>query len=331
MSKSNWQVFGFLVAMVFLYNWIGYTITGLSGGVKKGAAAVEVGPEGGETVYWGKGRCYTCHAMGGQGSAVRGPNHGQFGEKFPQAMGARAVARAEERTAKTGTAYTATDYLVESLSDPGAYVVDGYKNEMAVVYAPPISLSLDDVKAVVAYLAVQGGDLDMEVIDTNPSEVTRKFYAKIAAASAAGGGDPGAGEIVYEDNCLDCHALNGEGGNIGPDLSGIGAKGAKYISDAILNPSKAITPDFETYEVVDNDGKKIIGIKTAEDAAMVTITKASGEEVEIARADLKSMIKDDNKSIMPEDLNEAMTVKDFQDVMAYMVMQKPEQKEGGEK
>ncbi len=332
-KKSTWQVFGFLVAVLLLFNWIGYAITGLSGGVRKGVQTVEVSPEGGEAIYWGKGRCYTCHSMGGQGSAVRGPNHGQFGQKFPLPMGARAVERAKERTAKTGVTYTATDYLAESLAEPGSYVVEGYKNEMAVVYAPPISLNLIDIKAVISYLTVQGGDLDMEAIDTNPSEVTAKFFAKIQAASAAGGGDPTAGEEVYSDNCGDCHPLGEDAGegSVGPDLSNIGAKGTKYISDAILNPSKVITPGFETYEVVDSEGKKIIGLKTSEDAEKIVITKATGEEVEIAKADLKAITKNENQSIMPEDLNEAMTVKDFQDVLSFMIMQKTEPKKGEEK
>ena len=53
-------------------------------------------------LYWGRGRCYTCHSLGGQGSAVRGPNHGQFGEKFPLPMGTRAEQRAKERAEKEG-------------------------------------------------------------------------------------------------------------------------------------------------------------------------------------------------------------------------------------
>ena len=219
MNGAVSKVFAFLLIVLGIYLWIGYSITNLTGGGSKTSAAVDVSPEGGEAIYWGKGRCFTCHSVGGQGSAVRGPNHGQFGEKFPLPMGARAVERAKVRSEKVGTDYTAIDYIVESMASPGAYVVDGYKNEMAVVYAPPISLSLKEIKAVTSYLLSLGGDLDMEAIDTNPGELTEKFYAKISAAAAAGGGDPSAGELIYEDNCSECHTLNEEGGEIGPDLS----------------------------------------------------------------------------------------------------------------
>jgi putative heme-binding domain-containing protein len=317
------RVFPFLLIVLGTYLWIGYSITELTGGGRKSSAAVDVSPEGGESIYFGKGRCFTCHSVGGQGSAVRGPNHGQFGEKFPLPMGARAAERAKERSEKEGTEFTAVDYIVESLASPGAYVVKGYKNEMAVVYAPPISLSLKEIKAVVSYLASLGGDLDMEAIDTKPSEITQAFYSKISAAAEAGGGDPGSGAIVYDDNCSECHTLNEEGGEIGPDLTGISAKGLKYISEAILQPAKSMTKGFETYVAVNKEGRQTVGLKTRDEGGEVDITKANGDVVTIAKGDIKEIKIDDTKSVMPDDLSEAMTVKDYQDILSFLMLQKP--------
>ncbi len=323
MSSALARVSGFLVLVLGAFLWIGQAVTALTGGEKAAAGAVEITPEGGETIFWGRGRCFTCHSMGDRGSAVRGPNQGVFGEKFPLPIGARAAERAKERSQKTGQTYTATDYLVESLAEPGAYIVEGYKNEMAIVYAPPIALTLKEVKAVLAYLQSQGGEVDLEAIE-KPSEVSRKFFAKVAAAQAAGGGDPGAGEQVYANNCANCHTLKGKGGKIGPDLSGIAAKGVKFIEDSILRPAKSITPGFETWTVTDKSGRKAIGLKTGDSASEVEITKATGENVRIARADLKEIEQDKNASVMPDNLNEAMTVKDLQDVLAFMMLQKGE-------
>lgn len=312
----------FLLVLLGVFLWIGSAITDLTGGEKRPSAAVEISPEGGEAIYWGKGRCFTCHSVADRGSAVRGPNHGQFGERFPLAMGPRAVERAKERSAKSGKTFTAVDYLVESLTDPGSYVVEGYKNEMAVVYAPPISLSLDEIKAVIAYLQIQGGELDLETVDSNPSEITKAFYAKISAAAAAGGGDPGKGEEVFADNCTECHALKGEGGEVGPDLTGIAAKGLKFIDESIRRPAAKIASGFETYEVERNDGRKFIGLKTRDEASEIDITKADGDIVTIAKGEIKKISKDETKSVMPEDLIEALTVKDFQDVLSFLMLQK---------
>lgn len=322
MDTTITRVFPFLLIVLGIFLWIGYSITELTGGGRKASAAVDISPEGGEAIYWGKGRCFTCHSVGGQGSAVRGPNHGQFGEKFALAMGARAAERAKERSKKENKEFTAVDYIVESLASPGAYVVNGYKNEMAVVYAPPISLSLKEIKAVVAYLMSLGGDLDIEVIDKNPSEITKAFYSKISAAAAAGGGDPGKGAEVYDENCTECHSLNGKGGKVGPDLTGISAKGLKYITEAILQPAKSMTKGFETYVVINKEGRQTIGLKTRDDANEVDITKANGEVVTIAKADIKEIKIDTTKSVMPDDLSEALTVKDYQDILSFLMLQK---------
>ena len=331
MTHTMSKVFAFFLVVLGLFLWIGYSITELSGGGKTSSAVVDISPEGGEAIYWGKGRCFTCHSVGGQGSAVRGPNHGQFGDKFPLPMGARAAERAKQRSQKEGTEFTAVDYIVESLASPGAYVVEGYKNEMAVVYAPPISLSLKEIKAIVAYMSSLGGDLDMEAIDTAPSEVTAAFYAKISAAAAAGGGDPSAGVVVYEDNCAECHLLNDEGGETGPDLTGIASKGLKFISESILQPTKKITEGFETYVVDNKEGRQTIGLKTRDDSAEVDITKANGDVVTFAKTDIKTIKVDTTKSVMPDDLSEAMTVKDYQDILSFLMLQKVEQADAGDK
>ena len=324
MSKAVVRVFLILLIVLGTYMWIGYAITAMTGGEKTAGGVVEISPEGGEQIFWGKGRCFTCHSLGGQGSAVRCPNLGQFGEKFPLPIGARAAERAKLRSEETGVHYSATDYLVESLAKPDAYVVDTYKNEMAIVYAPPISLNLKEIKAVISYLQSQGGDVDIESIE-QPTEIANQYYERIAAASAAGGGDPGNGEEMFVDTCSDCHKLKGEGGDVGPDLSTISEKGLKFIRESVLRPAKKITPGYETYMVVDNEGLKTIGLKSRETTTEVDITKATGEVITIAKSDVKEIEKDEGASVMPDDLTEALTVKDFQDVLAFMMMQKAEQ------
>lgn len=324
MNSAISKVFLFLLVVLSVYLWIGYSITKLTGGGGDTNAAIDISPEGGEAIYWGKGRCYTCHSVGGQGSAVRGPNHGQSGEKFPLAMGARAAERAKERSAKEGEDFNAVDYVVESMASPGAYVVEGYKNEMAVVYAPPISLSLKEIKAVTSYLMSLGGDLDMEAIDTAPSEVTARLYSKISAAAEAGGGDPEEGVYVYEDNCMECHILNDDdGGEIGPDLTGIAAQGLDRISEAVLSPAKEITEGYETYVVINNEGRQFTGLKTRDEDGEIDLTNALGDEETIDKADIKEIKLDDTSSMMPDDIAEILTVKEYQDLLSYLMLQKP--------
>ena len=78
--------------------------------------------------------------------------------------------------------------------------------------------------------------------------------------------------------------------------------------------------------MVDKEGVKITGLKTRETAEELDITKATGEIVTIAKNDIKEIEKDEISSLMPADLTEALTIKDFQDVLAYLMMQKEEEK-----
>jgi putative heme-binding domain-containing protein len=152
--------------------------------------------------------------------------------------------------------------------------------------------------------------------------VSKAFFAKMAAAQAAGGGDPGAGSQVFANNCANCHTIKGKGGKIGPDLSAIAARGVRFIEDSILRPAKRIAPGFETWELIDKTGRKTIGLKTGDTATEVEVTRANGEKVRLAKAEIKTLEQDKDASVMPDNLNEAMTVKDLQDVLAYMMLQK---------
>ena len=57
------------------------------------------------------------------------------------------------------------------------------------------------------------------------------------------------------------------------------------------------------------------------------ITNAIGDVVTIPKSDIKEIEQDEAVSVMPDDLTEALTVKDYQDVLAYMMMQKGEPKD----
>ena len=89
MTATMARVALFMFLLLGLFLWVGSTITAMTGGDKRPkGGAVEVSPEGGEAIFWGKGRCFPCHSLGGQGSAVRCPNLGQFGDKFALPIGA---------------------------------------------------------------------------------------------------------------------------------------------------------------------------------------------------------------------------------------------------
>lgn len=287
MRKIVIRVFIFLIVIVSAFMWVGYSVTKMTGGEKKATGgAITISPEAGEAIYWGKGSCYTCHSVGDRGSAVRGPNHGVLAGKFSQGMGARAVERAKERQKQTGKPYTATDYLVESLADPGAYIVEGYNNVMPYVYKPPMSLNTDEIKALVAYLQSQGGEVDLDAIN-KPTEISKPLWDKIVAASSGGGeaapaggeliatGDEPVNEIFTKATCVVCHTIPGiEGaeGQMGPKLTlktngprrikdanykGKATSTREYIMESIIYPGAYVVPGYPDGVMPQDFGKKL--------------------------------------------------------------------------
>lgn len=178
----------------------------------------------GEEIFHGKGTCEVCHRIG------------QVGARAPDLAGVGA------RAAKRKPGMSAKAYLIESLLDPGAYVVEGFPPIMPKIDRPPIGLNRYELWALVAFLESLGGTVEVKLED----------IPKTAGASAAGGGgaqvaelklpgDPKAGQAVFtgKGGCFACHKINSiSSATVGPDLSQIAKiQTAEYIMAKVLNPA----------------------------------------------------------------------------------------------
>ena len=66
------------------------------------------------------------------------------------------------------------------------------------------------------------------------------FEPSVPAASAAAGGDIYRGETVFQRECAGCHGAGGEGGGIGPRLSGAGIDAATVT--AAVQQGRGVMP-----------------------------------------------------------------------------------------
>ncbi len=317
----------FTVAVVLVFVWIGEAITRLSGeGARRPTVTVTAGnitPEAGEAIFWGKGKCYTCHAVGSRGNAIRGPNQGESGP-LGMAIGARAEERSRERSRATGKSYTATDYLVESLLEPAAYVVQGFKNEMPNPLRPPIRLMPEEIKAVIAYLQSLGGNADVAAIKLPPGiEVAGKAVAQSEEWRPYLAGDPKKGEALFfspDSNaaCAKCHSVKGKGGTVGPELTNVaGTRDVQFIIESILEPSKEIASGYEPILVVTKEGRYVTGILKKEDAGTVEVVDNQAEVHRIAKGEIQQKAPQ-KTSLMPGNFREILTVEEFHDLLAYV-------------
>ena len=176
----------------------------------------------GEGVFKGKGACGVCHQIGQKGT--RAPDLA--------GIGARAATRKPGMSAK--------EYLIESLRDPGAYLVEGYPPIMPKVNLPPIDLTRSEQWAVVAFLQSLGGTVDVK-LDDIPRRPREGLLQQAEAPELKLPGDPQAGQAIFmgKGACFACHKAGAIGASpIGPDLSQIAKiQTPEYIMAKILDPA----------------------------------------------------------------------------------------------
>lgn len=335
MANAVLRVFIFLIVLICLYVYVGYTITDMTGGFQKTVVVEGVNPEAGEQIFFGKGKCSTCHSIGDKGSAIRCPNLGVMGDNFKVPIGERAAERAAERSKQTGKQYRPVDYLFECVVEPPAYVVSGFKNEMPYTYLPPIGLKPDEIKAVISFLASLGGDdITMDSI-AKPTGIAKDLFVKVEAAAASGAsmvipfkpylpGDQENGKALFWDvkskaGCAKCHTVGDKGGQVGPALTSVaGTRALPYIVESIVLPSAVIVSGYEPILALMKDGSRISGTKKEEAPDHLTLGMPTGEVVTINKSDIEKW-KVLDKSIMPGNFPEILSVQEFHDVLSYVL------------
>ncbi len=119
------------------------------------------------------------------------------------------------------------------------------------------------------------------------------------------GGSADRGRKVFREKaevqCLRCHKVEGDGGEVGPELTGIGEKKDRaYLLESIVLPNKQIAQGFETQLIATTDGRVIAGIVKAETDMDVRLMTADGKLVTIPKDQIDEKTR--GNSAMPEDI-----------------------------
>jgi putative heme-binding domain-containing protein len=135
------------------------------------------------------------------------------------------------------------------------------------------------------------------------------------------GGDWGRGRKVFfgeQAACFKCHALGGEGGNIGADLSNLIYRDYASVWRDIVEPSAAINPDHIAYNVTLEDGEVETGVLLKNNREEVVIGQSTGQSLTIPKAKVASM-KASAVSVMPEGLLKGLDTQQQKDLMTFLL------------
>ena len=133
-------------------------------------------------------------------------------------------------------------------------------------------------------------------------------------------GNAGNGQVVFAKTgtCAKCHVVNGEGKDVGPNLSEIGKKlSREAIYEAILYPSASISHNYETYVVEAKSGNVVNGLLVSKTPAEIVVKDNEALVRTFNTADLESVTRSPI-SLMPADLHTALTVQELADLVEYL-------------
>jgi len=140
---------------------------------------------------------------------------------------------------------------------------------------------------------------------------TARFMALSAKA-----GDAAKGKTLVA-LCQACHVINGQGGLIGPNLSGAGAMGMEAVIRNIIEPNAAIEAAYRIFQVKLKAGEVIEAFYVSEDATAYVIRQAGGADRRIPKAEVRAS-KYLRRSLMPEGLLDGFTDEQVTDLFTYL-------------
>ncbi|HEY2573059.1 MAG TPA: c-type cytochrome, partial [Verrucomicrobiaceae bacterium] len=122
--------------------------------------------------------------------------------------------------------------------------------------------------------------------------------------------------------CAACHHFAGDGGNIGPDLTGAGNRYTlRDLVENITEPSKVISDQYGSHQIEKNDGSIVVGRIISEDGGKVNVMTnpfAPNVTFAIDNKDIKSR-KDYPVSMMPPGLINSLNEEELKDLLAYLL------------
>ncbi len=129
------------------------------------------------------------------------------------------------------------------------------------------------------------------------------------------------GANVFKMNCAACHQIKGQGGLIGPQLNGIGARGAARLCEDILDPNRNVDAHFHLHMLTMKDNSTFAGFLKAELGQIHLLADATGKEHRIAKKDI-AKTEVTPISLMPPTFGQTLDEATFIDLLGYLLNEK---------
>jgi putative heme-binding domain-containing protein len=154
--------------------------------------------------------------------------------------------------------------------------------------------------------------------DVKLAELVRTRRRGFQSAKA----DVARGAAVFEKHCANCHQIGGKGAKVGPQLDGIGLRGLDRLLEDTLDPNRNVDQAFRQTNLTLTSGRLVQGLLLREEGAVLVMADSQGKEVRVAKVDVEERSVSP-LSPMPANVAEQVPEKEFYDLMAYLLTQRP--------
>jgi putative heme-binding domain-containing protein len=160
--------------------------------------------------------------------------------------------------------------------------------------------------------------------EVKPSPLTalQKEVDRLAEVVRNGAGVPKQGRPLYQNTCGKCHALFGQGGGVGPDLTSYNRADLERLLLHVVAPSAEIREGYANHFAVTKSGRTVSGFVIEQDARTVRLRGGDGKDVTLAKEEVEEM-EASKTSLMPEGQLKGLTDQQVCDLFAYIRMTQP--------
>ncbi len=180
----------------------------------------------------------------------------------------------------------------------------------------PDELKLDLIEAAGKKQSAQVKDRLTKFERARPADDELRSYRECLS-----GGDAAEGRRIFIERadvfCFRCHKVNGEGGEAGPDLTGMASRQTReYILESIVYPNKQIAAGFESVLVTTTKNETYAGILKGETDAELDLLSPEDGPLKLKKSEIKS--RERGPSAMPEELRQILSKRDLRDLIEFL-------------
>ncbi len=121
--------------------------------------------------------------------------------------------------------------------------------------------------------------------------------------------------------CYRCHRFSGQGGLVGPDLTGLTRRfNTRDILEAIVEPSKVISDQYRSVQILTDDGQIVVGKITDinGNTLMIVNDPFNPADITIVKRDSIDVMDWSPTSNMPEELLNTFSAEEIRDLFAFL-------------